>query len=45
MKNVDEKDRFIKPIFLKITEFVKHEQGMADQTNLLSLNSAIEAGS
>jgi heme-based aerotactic transducer len=31
--------------FLSITGFDKLEQGMADQTNLLSLNSAIEAGS
>jgi heme-based aerotactic transducer len=29
--------------FSSITEFVKLVQGMADQTNLLSLNSAIEA--
>lgn len=43
MKNVDEKIVLLNQSFLSITEFVKLEQGMADQTNLLSLNSAIEA--
>lgn len=43
MKNVDEKIVLLNQSFLSITEFVKLVQGMADQTNLLSLNSAIEA--
>ncbi len=43
MKNVDEKIVLLYQSFLSITEFVKLVQGMADQTNLLSLNSAIEA--
>ncbi|MEK4011491.1 globin-coupled sensor protein [Peribacillus sp. FSL M8-0224] len=43
MKNVDEKIVLLNRSFLSITEFVKLVQGMADQTNLLSLNSAIEA--
>lgn len=43
MKNVDEKIVLLNQFFLSITEFVKLVQGMADQTNLLSLNSAIEA--
>ncbi|MFY0802473.1 protoglobin domain-containing protein [Peribacillus frigoritolerans] len=42
MKNVDEKIVLLNQSFLSITEFVKLVQGMADQTNLLSLNSAIE---
>ncbi|MED3986877.1 globin-coupled sensor protein [Peribacillus simplex] len=43
MKNVDEKIVLLNQSFLSITEFVKLVQGIADQTNLLSLNSAIEA--
>lgn len=43
MKNVDENIDLLNQSFLTITEFVKLVQGMADQTNLLSLNSAIEA--
>ncbi|MFJ7469575.1 protoglobin domain-containing protein [Peribacillus frigoritolerans] len=43
MKNVDEKIVLLNQSFISITEFVKLVQGMADQTNLLSLNSAIEA--
>lgn len=43
MKNADEKIVLLNQSFVSITEFVKLVQGMADQTNLLSLNSAIEA--
>ncbi|MDM5358601.1 globin-coupled sensor protein [Peribacillus sp. ACCC06369] len=43
MKNVDENIGLLNQSFLTITEFVKLVQGIADQTNLLSLNSAIEA--
>lgn len=43
MKSVDENLVLLNQSFLSITEFVKLVQGMADQTNLLSLNSAIEA--
>lgn len=43
MKNVDEKIVLLNQSIISITEFVKLVQGMADQTNLLSLNSAIEA--
>ncbi|CAH0164920.1 Heme-based aerotactic transducer HemAT [Peribacillus sp. Bi96] len=43
MKNVDENIILLNQSFLSITEFVKLVQGIADQTNLLSLNSAIEA--
>ncbi|MGG4266443.1 protoglobin domain-containing protein [Peribacillus simplex] len=43
MKNVDEKIVLLNQSFLSISEFVKLVQGIADQTNLLSLNSAIEA--
>lgn len=43
MKNVDGNIDSLDQSFKRITEFVKLVQGIADQTNLLSLNSAIEA--